>query len=472
MAKMYGFSGKLTGRKGDAVFRVRKGVQVVAQYNPIVSNPSTSKQVQNRAKLKLISQLSAILGPVIAIPSQGGATTRNLFTKVNYPLAEAEGTKAVIPMAKVQITDSHVGMIAFSVDRTDGQHLNAHLIEDGTQDFDRVVYVAIALQPDNSYRLLGQAMSEEGGVNGTFPVILPYTANEVTVLAYGIRDNVDRVKSSFLNIEGSPAVGVAQLLTSRQVSLGDITMSETAGVTLSVGQNSGTSTQDDRAIITVTAQGDGTVSGGGSYAVGTAVTLTATPASGATFSGFYEGGALVTANQSYTFTASGNRALVAVFASASQVTLRLATNDASLGNVSGGGSFNPGSSVTAHATPTSSGRFVGWYEDGTRVSTNADYSFIINADRTLEAQFEASGSGAEVTIVAQSNDNTLGTVTGGGSYASGQQVTLTATPVGYSVFSGWHLGSATGTTVSTQSTYTFAASTNQTFVAVFVGSGD
>lgn len=469
---MYGFSGKLTGRKGDAVFRVRKGVQVVAQYNPIVANPSTSKQVQNRAKLKLISQLSAILGPVIAIPSQGGATTRNLFTKANYPLAVAEGTKASIPMARVQITDSHVGMIAFSVDRTDGQHLNAHLVEDGTQDFDRVVYVAVALQPDNSYRLLGQAMSEAGGVNGTFPVILPYTANEVTVLAYGIRDNVDRVKSSFLNIEGSPAAGVAQLLTSRQVSLGDITMSETTGVTLSVGQASGTSTQDDRATITLTTQGDGTATGGGSYAVGTAVTLTATPASGATFSGYYEGGALVSANQSYTFTASGNRSIVAVFASASQVTLRLTTNDATLGNVSGGGAFNPGASVTAHATPTASGRFVGWYENETQVSTNADYSFVINADRALEARFEAAGGGGEVTITASANDDSRGTVTGSGSYAVGQQVTLVATATGLNTFSGWHLGSAAGTLVSSQATYTFAASTNQTYVAVFTSDED
>ena len=53
MAKMYGFSGKVTGKKGDAVFAVRNGEQIIRQYNPIVANPSTQKQVDARAALKL-----------------------------------------------------------------------------------------------------------------------------------------------------------------------------------------------------------------------------------------------------------------------------------------------------------------------------------------------------------------------------------------------------------------------------------
>ena len=57
----------------------------------------------------------------------------------------------------------------------------------------------------------------------------------------------------------------------------------------------------------------GTVSGGGNYASGQSATLLATPNPFYKFSKWQEGGATVSTTASYTFTAAGNRALVAVF---------------------------------------------------------------------------------------------------------------------------------------------------------------
>ena len=59
--------------------------------------------------------------------------------------------------------------------------------------------------------------------------------------------------------------------------------------------------------------GAGTVSGGGSYAAGTSVTLTATPNSGYRFVGWVEGGTTVSTNTSYIFNADKNRSLTALF---------------------------------------------------------------------------------------------------------------------------------------------------------------
>lgn len=59
--------------------------------------------------------------------------------------------------------------------------------------------------------------------------------------------------------------------------------------------------------------GAGTVSGGGSYAAGTSVTLTATPNSGYRFVGWVEGGTTVSTNTSYIFNADKNRSLTAQF---------------------------------------------------------------------------------------------------------------------------------------------------------------
>lgn len=115
MAKMQGITGKLSGKMGSAVFRVREGQQVVTQYNPIVKNPNTQGQQNQRASFKLLSQLSAVLSDAIGTmgtsngASKGAMTARNGFFKKNFPLVvvdSSDGAFAKIPMEQVQLTDS------------------------------------------------------------------------------------------------------------------------------------------------------------------------------------------------------------------------------------------------------------------------------------------------------------------------------------------------------------------------------
>lgn len=116
MATMQGITGKVSGKMGSAVFRVREGQQIVTQYNPIVKNPNTAGQQAQRAKFKLMSQLAAIMGPgigtmgVINLPARGRKTRRNGFVQKNFPLAstsyEDETMVAKVEMEKLQLTDS------------------------------------------------------------------------------------------------------------------------------------------------------------------------------------------------------------------------------------------------------------------------------------------------------------------------------------------------------------------------------
>lgn len=116
MARMQGITGKLSGKMGAAVFRVREGQQIVTQYNPIVKNPNTSGQQTQRAKFKLMSQLAAIMAPgfgtmgTINRPARGKSTQRNAFTQLNMKLVEVvtatDEVTAKIPMEKLQLTSS------------------------------------------------------------------------------------------------------------------------------------------------------------------------------------------------------------------------------------------------------------------------------------------------------------------------------------------------------------------------------
>lgn len=114
---MQGITGKLSGKMGSAVFRVRNGAQVVTQYNPIVKNPDTAGQQEARAKFKLLSQLGAIMesgfGTMATTKRAGKSapTQRNAFMQLNYPLVSVDMSsdvpeRASIQMESIQLTKS------------------------------------------------------------------------------------------------------------------------------------------------------------------------------------------------------------------------------------------------------------------------------------------------------------------------------------------------------------------------------
>lgn len=75
MAKIYGLNGVLRGRQGNNVFSVQNGTQVVKAYQPVVSNPRTIYQREQRAKFALAGKISGAT-PIIAISGMNGASAR------------------------------------------------------------------------------------------------------------------------------------------------------------------------------------------------------------------------------------------------------------------------------------------------------------------------------------------------------------------------------------------------------------
>ena len=130
----------------------------------------------------------------------------------------------------------------------------------------------------------------------------------------------------------------------------------------------------------------GTVSGGGTFAAGSSRTVTATANSGYTFANWTENGSVVSSSASYTFTLNSNRNLVANF-TAVNYTITVSASPSAGGTVSGGGTFAAGSSRTVTATANSGYTFANWTENGSVVSSSASYTFTLNGNRTLVANF-------------------------------------------------------------------------------------
>ena len=203
----------------------------------------------------------------------------------------------------------------------------------------------------------------------------------------------------------------------------------------------------------------GTATGGGTFNYGQSCTVTATAATGYTFANWTENGSVVSTNASYTFTVNANRTLVAHF-TANTYTINVSANPNNGGNVMGGGTFNYGQSCTVTATPAAGYTFTNWTENGSVVSTNASYTFTVNANRTLVAHFTQN----TYTVTVAANPTNGGTVSGGGTFTYGQNCTVTATPASGYTFINW---TENGSFVSSSASYTFSVTGNHNLVAHF-----
>ena len=312
--KVDGTNGYATGKLGNTVYAVRNGQQLARQYNPVVANPQTDAQVQSRTILKLMSQLAAILAPVIAIPAEGLKSKRNLFISQNYNLAYYSNNEAQIALDAVQLTKSSVAFPSVDVTRAQATGITCQLDADSHLSFDRVVYVCITKQTDGSMSLFDTKIISEAGENGTFPGILAYTPNAICIYAYGIRANDEATLTRFDNIIANSGMNLASVANRSRDLLANVTYSITRGVVLAVGEDSG-SAASDKVQITLSASPEtgGSVSGGGLKLMGSSVTVVATEADQYTFGGWFNGATKVSEAKSYTFTANEPIALVAKF---------------------------------------------------------------------------------------------------------------------------------------------------------------
>lgn len=147
----------------------------------------------------------------------------------------------------------------------------------------------------------------------------------------------------------------------------------------------------------------GNLTGAGSYAEGSTCTLTATPATGYDFSKWTKNGVQVGTNASYSFTVSADAAYVAHFTK-KNFTITATADPSTGGSVSGGGIYSYGATCTLAAVPAAGFHFVNWTKDGSGVSTEATYSFVVTEGGAYVAHFSDSQV-VDITIGSGSSNN-------------------------------------------------------------------
>ena len=213
------------------------------------------------------------------------------------------------------------------------------------------------------------------------------------------------------------------------------------------------------------------------FTSGTIVTLTATPLSGSTFTGW--GNDCTGAGTTCVVTMDKGRVATATFSSSVTSSLTVAkmlTNNGngtvtstpagiSCGSVCKYG-FNPGDTVTLNATPNASSSFTGWSGGGCS-GTGTCVVTVGSAGTTVSAAFlsyslsiSKTGGGGGTVISTPAGVSCGATCSKG--FPPGTLVTLSASPLAGSVFTGWSGGGCSGT-----GTCTITMGANQSVKAGF-----
>ena len=324
MGKVTSLYGKTTGKIGSIVFSTSGGETIAREYNPHVANPNTQAQVNQRARMKLMSQLSAALSPVIAMQKEGLVSRRNKFVSKNFDACYALNGEAQITYENVQITEGNTSLPALRGGGEvggQGMTLLLGLNTEPSASISRVVYCIFRKTAEGKLeyvesQIVSQRADQE--IVGIFYPLETQVANgfEYVVFAYGMSDTSESATAQYGNLNVVTASDLARLIATRTISYQDYQFTQTRAITI---QSDGTAVQPEtsgnlRVYVTALGQG-GTVSGGGSFAPGSEVTVTATPASGYVFRNWIKNGTsqVVSTANPYTFNVQEQTDLVATF---------------------------------------------------------------------------------------------------------------------------------------------------------------
>lgn len=230
--KLVGITGTGSGKLGNSVFSVNAGQQIVRQYQPNVSNPSTLAQINQRAKMKLLAQIAAVVSSSIAIPKEGMVTPRNRFISLNFPFVTAENGYASMRLVSMQLTAGSIALPEVVVERVDDSAISAELAGSVEAAVSRVVYVAFRKGYDNTLTFHDSIVVEEAGANGTFPTSIAYSDEDVLVYAYGMIDANAMAAAKYSNYHVTSGEDIAYLIGHRTMSASDYLFTKTSGALL------------------------------------------------------------------------------------------------------------------------------------------------------------------------------------------------------------------------------------------------
>lgn len=227
--KQYGFVGKGTGKLGASVFAISGGEQIVRQYNPVVSNPNTEAQIAQRAKLKLMSQIGAVLAPALGFAKMGLVSARNQFISKNIGLCTFTNNLATCTFADLQLTPSNVAIPQVTASVADTT-LSVSLSGAAGDAIKRVAYFVFEQSGDSQLVYRASKIVAEAGEGRNFPTTFTVDGDNLVVYAYGIKDNNANATMRYEDYVAAAGSDTADLAVVALFRSADYGLTKTTGV--------------------------------------------------------------------------------------------------------------------------------------------------------------------------------------------------------------------------------------------------
>lgn len=285
-----------SGKLGTSVNSIVYGTQVQREYRAHISNPSTKDQVDQRARFKLASQVAAALSPVIAIPRKGFETPRNRFVKNNFNYFYADGDTAMVSYENLQLTAGNAGLPGISISRSAATGVSLSLAESAKKAVTRVCYSVFKKTSEDKLQLVASVVVSEAGEAGNFPTNIPYVSGDLIVYSYGMRDADAKATAKYGNYKVATGEDLASLIMTRKIKEKDYTLTETRGTTIFTGEDDVDQPAEGKVRVYVMGSWGGSATAPGvengyvDVNYGSSLTLTASPAQGFRFIGWYNNG--------------------------------------------------------------------------------------------------------------------------------------------------------------------------------------
>ena len=207
--------------------------------------------------------------------------------------------------------------------------------------------------------------------------------------------------------------------------------------------------------------GTGTVTAGGAYEYGSLFTATATPAAGYFFSGWYKDGVATGATDPMLVTEVTGDATYSAKFEVGQYDVTASVVPANCGcSVVGTGTYNKGVSCTLTAADAGAYEFDRW-SDGVTTRTR---TFAVEGTASFTAVFKI----RRHVLTVRSNDTSMGTASGGGTfdYTETESILVEAKAISGYRFLGWRKGESMSV-VSTATRMYVSLTEDTTYTAVF-----
>ena len=229
-------AGIVTYRVGDTL--------LAREYNPHPKNPKTERQVQQRAKIKLLSQIAAVFRPIIAIFPSSGKSSRAIFARLNYPKITASGTTAEIDFTSVSLTDSSRPITQVAKDIAflpSGVRMLVGLPQEPTEDIKRVFYYLFGKQHNGKLVFLDYYLSEIRWssrnplffcwANAPFEIDEQGKATrDYVIYAIGMGDNSEEATEYWQNLDVPNLEFLGQIIAEELITHSDFFFTETSSL--------------------------------------------------------------------------------------------------------------------------------------------------------------------------------------------------------------------------------------------------